>query len=421
MTYGGIPMNKKILLAVLLLCSAPLAQAEERAMLVLDASGSMWGQIEGKAKIDIAREALKTLVANWPANRSVGLVAYGHRQKDDCNDIETLLSAGAVDAAKTGKIVDGLTPKGKTPLSAAVKHAAEALKYTEEKATVILISDGVETCNLDPCALGTELEKLGVDFTAHVIGFDVNKVEDQKGLRCLAENTGGKFISAANAGELKTALEQTAKAPEPEPRPVSEKKPEPPALPTATLTVTPAETIKGAEIEVKVEGDADMAKNADMHIELFMAGKDVAVNHQYLYQDKKSGGYKSAKFRMPNVTGDFVVRLAKGDHRERVAEAAVKVIEAEIRLLAPAQAVPGSKIEVKLDAPLGLKGEVRLYPQNGEKSVGIGYVREDAIENYKPMKFTLPEVPGAYVFKFEAKPDKKVMAELPIQIGATQP
>ena len=90
---------------------------------------------------------------------------------------------------------------------------------------MVLISDGVETCNLDPCALGTELEKLGVDFTAHVIGFDVNKVEDQKGLRCLAENTGGKFISAANAGELKTALEQTAKAPEPEPAPPPETKP----------------------------------------------------------------------------------------------------------------------------------------------------------------------------------------------------
>ncbi|MDD5393105.1 MAG: VWA domain-containing protein [Thiothrix sp.] len=416
-------MNKNTLLAGVLLCCAPFVQAEERAMLVLDASGSMWGQIDGKAKIDIARESLKTLVADWPEGRSVGLVAYGHRQKDDCNDIETLLPAGAVDAAKISKIVDGLTPKGKTPLSAAVKHAAEALKYTEEKATVILISDGVETCNLDPCALGTELEKLGVDFTAHVIGFDVAKVEDQKGLRCLAENTGGKFISAANAGELKTALEQTAKAPEPEPQPAPapEKKPEAPVLPKATLTVTPAETIKGAEIEVKVEGDADMTKDAGMHLELFMVGKNVAVNHQYLYQDKKLGGYKSAKFRMPNVTGDFVVRLAKGDHRELVAEAAVKVVEAEIKLLAPAQAAQGSKIEVKLDAPLGLRGDVRLYPQNGTKSVGLGYVREDAVENYKPMKFTLPEVAGVYVFKFEAAPDKKVMAELPIQIGGTQP
>ena len=222
-------MNKKIALVSLLVCAAVSSvQAEERSMLVLDASGSMWGQVDGKPKIDIARDALKTLVAAWPEGRSVGLVAYGHRHKDDCADIETLLPAGAVDAAKMGAIVDGLTPKGKTPLSAAVKHAAEALKYTEEKATVVLISDGVETCNLDPCALGTELEKLGVDFTAHVIGFDVNKVEDQKGLRCLAENTGGKFISAANAGELKTALEQTAKAPEPEPAPPPETKPEPP-------------------------------------------------------------------------------------------------------------------------------------------------------------------------------------------------
>ena len=415
-------MNKKVALVSLLLCAAaPFVQAEERSMLVLDASGSMWGQVDGKPKIDIARDALKTLVADWPEGRAVGLVAYGHRQKDDCNDIETLLPAGVVDAAKIGKIVDGLTPKGKTPLSAAVKHAAEALKYTEEKATVILISDGVETCNLDPCALGTELEKLGVDFTAHVIGFDVAKVEDQKGLRCLAENTGGKFMSAANAGELKTALEQTAKAPEPAPEPVPETKPEPPALPKATLTVTPTETIKGAEIEVKVEGNPDMTKNAGMHLELFMVGKNVPVTHQYLYQDKKLGGYKLAKFRMPNVTGDFVVRLAKGDKRELVAEAAVKVIEAEIKLLAPAQAAPGSRIEVKLDAPLGLKGEVRLYPQNGTKSVGLGYVREDAVENYKPMRFMLPETVGAYVFKFEAAPDKKVMAELPIQIGGVQP
>jgi len=416
-------MNKNTLLAGVLLCCAPFVQAEERAMLVLDASGSMWGQIDGKAKIDIARESLKTLVADWPEGRSVGLVAYGHRQKDDCNDIETLLPAGAVDAAKIGNIVDGLTPKGKTPLSAAVKHAAEALKYTEEKATVILISDGVETCNLDPCALGTELEKLGVDFTAHVIGFDVAKVEDQKGLRCLAENTGGKFISAANAGELKTALEQTAKAPEPEPQPAPEpeKKSAPPVLPKATLTITPAETIKGAEIEVKVEGDADMAKDASMHLELFMVGKNVAVSHQYLGEDRKSGGYRSVKFRMPNAAGDFVVKLAKGSKRELVAEAAVKVIEAEIKLLAPAQAAPGSKIEVKLDAPLGLRGAVRLYPQNGTKQIDTEGVREDAIENYKPMKFTLPEVPGVYVFKFEASPDGKVMAELPIQVGGVQP
>ena len=124
---------------------------------------------------------------------------------------------------------------------------------------------------------------------------------------------------------------------------------------------------------------------------------------------------------MPSVAGDFTVKLLTRDKKHVLAEAPLKVIEAEVKLLAPTQAAPGSKVEVKLDAPLGLKGEVRLYPQNGTKQVGIEYVREDAIENYKSMKFTLPEVAGAYVFKFEAKPDKKVMAELPIQVGGAQP
>ena len=415
-------MNKSILLTGILLCSAPFALlAEERAMLVLDASGSMWGQIDGKAKIDIARESLKTLLASWPQDRAVGLVVYGHRKKDDCNDIETLIPVGTVDASKMAATVDALTPIGKTPLSAAVKHAAEALKYTEEKATVILISDGVETCNLDPCALGAELEKLGVDFTAHVIGFDVLKTEEQKGLRCLAENTGGKFISAANASELNAALAQTAKAPEPKSQTATKEKPEPPALPKATLTITPAETVKGAEIDVRVEGDSDMAKDASMHIELFMLGQTVPITHRYLEQDKKGGGYRTAKLRMPNVSGDFVVKLTKGDQRQLIAEAPVKIVDAEIKLLAPAQAAAGSKIEVKLDAPLGLKGYVYLYPQTGQKSVATGYVREGDIEHYKPMRFTLPETPGIYVFRFEAQPDKKVMAEHMIQIGSVQP
>ena len=69
---------------------------------------------------------------------------------------------------------DNLKFLGKTPLTDAVKQAAEALKYTEDKATVILITDGLETCSADPCALAKELEQSGVDFTTHVVGFDVS-------------------------------------------------------------------------------------------------------------------------------------------------------------------------------------------------------------------------------------------------------
>ncbi|RJQ79670.1 MAG: hypothetical protein C4519_10885 [Desulfobacteraceae bacterium] len=97
--------------------------------------------------------------------------------------------------------IAALNAKGKTPLSAAVQQAAKALRYTEEKATVILVSDGLETCDADPCALAMS----GVDFTVHVIGFDITK-EEQARLRCLADKTGGLFLAAGNAQSLSDAL-----------------------------------------------------------------------------------------------------------------------------------------------------------------------------------------------------------------------
>jgi Ca-activated chloride channel family protein len=116
--------------------------------------------------------------------------------------------------------VNRLNPKGKTPLTEAVRKAAEALKYTEEKATVILVTDGIETCEADPCAVASELEKLGVDFTAHVVGFGLSE-EEGKQVACLAENTGGLYLQAGDAAELTDALTKTVAAAPPEPEQVA--------------------------------------------------------------------------------------------------------------------------------------------------------------------------------------------------------
>ena len=80
-----------LVVAVALLVPAATAQAQSAAprapqgpgqsMLVLDASGSMWGQIAGRAKIEIAREAVGSMLATWPASQQLGLMAYGHRSK----------------------------------------------------------------------------------------------------------------------------------------------------------------------------------------------------------------------------------------------------------------------------------------------------------------------------------------------------
>ena len=229
-------MRKLLLLSISLVVLS--AQAQQNTIIVLDASGSMWGQIDGVNKIVIARDVIGGLMENWDDSIQLGLLAYGHRSEGDCNDIELLVPPAPNTATTIADAVNSINPKGKTPLTAAVKQAAEALRYQDAKATVILVSDGKETCNLDPCTISTELEQAGVDFTAHVIGFDVGEAE-QAGLACIAENTGGRFLAAADAGELQTAL-TTA---------VEEVKQDTPV----GLYLTAAQTVGGKQIEDQVK------------------------------------------------------------------------------------------------------------------------------------------------------------------------
>ncbi|SIN94808.1 vWA domain-containing protein [Vannielia litorea] len=197
-------------LITLCLCTlfAVAAQAQERprAILVMDGSGSMWGQIDGKAKITIAQEVVGTVLGTIPDEQELGLTLYGHRRKGDCADIETVVQPATGTKAAIQSAVDAVSPKGKTPMTEAVRQAAEALRYTEEKATVILVSDGIETCDPDPCAAAAALEQAGVDFTAHVVGFDVSEAEALRQMQCIADETGGTFLKASNAEELATAM-----------------------------------------------------------------------------------------------------------------------------------------------------------------------------------------------------------------------
>ena len=160
------------LLAGLVAATASASLAAEQTMIVLDASGSMWGQINGKPKLQIAREALATVLEGVPADMELGLIAYGHRTRGSCSDIEVVVKPAAGTGPEITQAAAKMKFLGKTPLSASVLKAAEELRYTEDKATVILITDGLENCQADPCAVGAELAKNGIDFTAHVVGFD---------------------------------------------------------------------------------------------------------------------------------------------------------------------------------------------------------------------------------------------------------
>ncbi len=182
------------------------ALASSRAIVILDASGSMWAQIDGKTRIEIARDTLSQVLSGVPAELELGFMAYGHRTKGDCTDIELMVPPEAGTADRIIGAAMSLNPRGKTPLSAAVRQAAEELKYTEDAATVVLITDGIETCEADPCALASELEAAGIDFTVNVVGFGLSD-EEGAAVKCLADNTGGTYISADDESGLKDAID----------------------------------------------------------------------------------------------------------------------------------------------------------------------------------------------------------------------
>lgn len=397
------PLSQR--LCVTALCAAAACvQAEERTILVLDASGSMWGQLDGKPKIDIARDALKTLLSDWPRNREVGLVVYGHRSKGDCADIETLVPVGPLEAGHMGKTVDAITPKGMTPLSAAVKQAAEALKFTENKATVVLLSDGQETCDRDPCALGAELERMGVDFTAHVIGFDVTKSEEQTGLRCLAENTGGRFIAAANAGELNRALAETAKAPGPIPAPAP--------APIAEL-FAPDSAVQGTQLKVEVKAP-DGLKG---HLYLFPKGRDQHLGFASV-RPAATGGYQPVQLRLPAPAGDYTLKWIT-DEKQVLGERPLSITAADVTLTAPESATAGTLVQVGLKAPDGLDANLYLFAQGKTQHLDVCRPRALPTGGYQPCNLRLPAIPGAYTLQCLGD-DKAVLAEAPLTVIAAE-
>jgi hypothetical protein len=192
-------------------------------LFVLDGSGSMWGRVEGKPKIEIARTVMGDMLGKLPDDVRTGLMVYGHNRKDDCKDIEVVAPLGSERSVLVQKLGD-INPKGKTPLTEAVHLAAAQFQQYEGSASVVVVSDGKETCEGDPCIAAREATAAGVNLRIHVIGFDVTP-EEKAQLNCIAEEGKGKYFSASNTKQLVTALSEVQKevvAPTPPPPPAAD-------------------------------------------------------------------------------------------------------------------------------------------------------------------------------------------------------
>ncbi len=393
------------LVTIITTTAHPLLAADNtkrQTIIVLDASGSMWGQVDGKAKIDVARGVIKELLEGWDTNVQLGITAYGHRTKGDCKDIESVYPVSTLNKATALNVVNAIKPKGMTPLSQAVKTAADELKYTENKATVILLSDGKETCELDPCALGKSLEEKGVDFTAHVIGFDVAKTE-QAGLKCLAENTGGLFLTANNTAQLKSALSEAARI-------VAEK---PPAIVgTGKLWLDKTEFSVGETILVHFEASDKFPEKAwvgivPSNIEHGSESKNDAHDVSYQYLRKRTAG--TLTFRAPGRIDKYDFRMNDTDHSgNEVASVSFTVKEISATLsLDKTDFVTGEliKLHFKSTSPFTNQAWVGIIPSHvphGSETTNdqhdISYKRLHS-QTEGTLTFTAPGKPGDYDFR----------------------
>ncbi len=286
--------------------SAAAQQSTAGTIVVLDASGSMWGQIDGVNKIVTARNVIRDVVPTLDPSSQLGLMAYGHNRKGDCRDIELLVPPEAVSgaAARIMDRVDAINPKGKTPLSAAVLRAAHELKHEEAPATVILVTDGLETCGADPCALGRTLEATGVAFTAHVVGFGLSPEEGAQ-VACLAEETGGRYFSANTAADLANALQQTVTvAP---PAPVEPTRPDNNLILSVALSEEDP-PLKEGEIQ-RLDFRLTMLGGAD-------AGKEKRLGHRPSHILNVPAGRYSARavYQGGDVTHEFAVSDTEVTH-----------------------------------------------------------------------------------------------------------
>lgn len=406
------------LIAFISLFAAP-AIAEERAIIVLDASGSMWGQLDGTPKISIAREVLGGVLGNVPANTSIGLMAYGHREKGNCADIELLIAPAPGTAAAIVGVANALSPKGKTPLSDAVRYAAEALKYSENKANVILITDGLETCNMDPCAVARDLEATGVDFTAHVVGFGLS-AEEGRQVACLADETGGKYIPAADAGALVDALSETVADVVELPLPAEEEAAAEAVLPKATLAA-PEKVEIGQSFLATWEGPGTKQDKITLFAPLGDNGEGKDLRSRRVASadfDKRQ-----VRFVAPVTPGEYELHYRYGRQGAVIATRAIAVVEASVSLSAPANADIGSTVIVNWVGPGGARDVIELFnpmAENGEGAVlSARRLRGDDFENRK-VSIVVPTEPGFYRLRYFNRDDRKVLASREIEVLAME-
>lgn len=181
--------------------------------ILIDCSQSMKEGLGGflsddhEPKMEAAKRVLEQTMASIPSDVNVGLRVFGQSFRNDpyidCQQTALLVPPGMHNRRAMVERIRQIHPYGLTPLTYALEQAAADLAQFPGRKQIILISDGAETCGLDPCATIRLLTARGINMKIDIVGLGLKHDNEAKiQLNCIANQTGGKFYDSNTSAEL---------------------------------------------------------------------------------------------------------------------------------------------------------------------------------------------------------------------------
>jgi hypothetical protein len=372
---------------------ASAANKQVNVQLVFDASGSMAEDIGGETKIEAARRAMEQVINGLDAskpNLNVGFRVFGHEgdnteagRAQSCQSTEQLVPLAGVDTALLRQQSNTWEPTGWTPISLALQEAGAALPASGQNVrnVIILVTDGEETCDGDPCAVAEALAASEAEVRIDVVGFGLTPAVADT-LRCIHNNSDGTYVDAQDSATLAQGLEELIQG-----------------------------AIERSLLNIQILG-ADGNLTGDALVELYdEAGEIVSL----LDEVEGSGqpGLRDGKERIELAPGTYTLNIngtSANQHIHNITEYTVEIVQGQETV-----------------AVVGFGGIVLTNPGGGlernsrgdafteiEVQRNIGGAWEDTLyETYPPADEIIPLTPGEYrvVYTGSAAGELSVVAD----------
>lgn len=185
---------------------APAQDTRQALVVLMDGSGSMWGGLgaEGKSKLAAAREALAAVLPRLTGSHRLGLATFG----PGCRAAGVGVAPGEGSADNIVAPLVKFNPRGKGPLSAGLKAAADAIGE-HEAGSIVVFHDGLDNCGEDPCSVAERLHAAKPNLRISTISMDMEAAEVEA-IGCVAKVTGGRAYDADDPDAVMTALSEVA-------------------------------------------------------------------------------------------------------------------------------------------------------------------------------------------------------------------